>query len=75
MRYSEFREYSKRNNIPLREDEERLIVDNQFKISKTAEDLILFSLSFIDSPYEYEMLKKVMKLTKTPLSEREEVED
>ena len=73
MKYSEFREYSKRNNIPLREDEERLIVDNQFEISKIEKHSIIFSLGFIDFPYEFEMLKKAIELAETPLGERGEV--
>ena len=72
MKYSEFREYSKRNNIPLREDEERLIVDSQFEISKTEECSIWFSLGFIEYPHECEMLKKVIELAETPLDERED---
>ena len=70
MRYSEFREYSKRNNIPLKEDEEKLIVDSQFEISKTERCLIWFSLGLIEYPYECEMLKKVIELAETPLDER-----
>ena len=72
MKYKEFREYSKRNNIPLREDEERLIVDSQFEISKTEEHKIVFLIDNIDLPEEYEMLKKALELAETPLDEREE---
>ena len=72
MKYKEFREYSKRNNIPLREDEERLIVYSQFEISKTEEHKIVFLIDNIDLPEEYEMLKKSLELAETPLSEREE---
>ena len=72
MKYSEFREYLKRNKIPLNEDEERLIADNQFEISKTEEHLIIFPLGYVEVPYEFEMLKKVIELAETPLDEREE---
>ena len=71
MKYSEFREYLRLNYISLKEDEEELIVDSQFEISKKKEQTIWFLAPYIDSPYEYEMLKKVIELAETPLSERE----
>ena len=72
MKYKEFREYLTLNKIPLKENEERLIVDNLFKISKTEECLIWFSLGFVEYPHEYDLLKKVIELAETPLSERED---
>lgn len=72
MKYKEFREYLKRNGISFREDEEKLIVDDQLEISKTEECSIWFLLGFIEYPHELELLKKVIKLAETPLDEREE---
>ena len=72
MRYSEFREYLKRNEIPFRENEEKLMVTYQFEISKIEEHSIMFSLGFIDSPYEFDLIKKIIELAETPLDEREE---
>ena len=72
MKYKEFREYLTRNEIPFRENEEKLMVTYQFEISKTERCSIWFSLGFIDSPYEFEMLKKVLELAETPLGERED---
>lgn len=72
MKYSEFREYLKINEIYMKEDEEKLIVDSQLEISKTEEYLIWFSLGFINSQYECEMLKKAIELAETPLNERED---
>ena len=72
MKYSEFREYLRLNYISLKEDEEELIVDSQFEISKKKEQTIWFLAAYIDSPYEYELLKKVIELAETPLDEREE---
>ena len=72
MKYKEFREYLILNEIPLNEDEERLIADNQFEISKTEEHLIIFPLGYVEVPYEFEMLKKVIELAETPLDERED---
>lgn len=71
MKYSEFREYLKLNKIHLEEDKERLIADAHIEISKTEEHRIVFLIDVIDCPYEYEMLKKVIELAETPLSERE----
>ena len=71
MKYSEFREYLKRNEIPFRENEEKLMVTYQFEIPKKEEQTIWFSLGFIDSPYEFEMLKRIIELAETPLDERE----
>lgn len=73
MKYSEFKEYLRLNDISLKEDEEKLIADDQFEISKKREQTIWFLAGFIDSPYEYEMLKKAIELAETPLDEREEV--
>lgn len=72
MKYKEFREYLTLNEICLQEDKESLIVDSQFEISKIEEHRIVFLIDSIYSPYEYEMLKKVIELAETPLSEREE---
>ena len=72
MKYKEFREYLTINKIPLKEYEEKLIADSQFEISKTERCSIWFSLGFIDSPNEFEMLKKAIELAETPLDEREE---
>ena len=72
MKYKEFREYLTLNKIHLEEDEEKLIVDSQFEISKTEECLIWFSLGLIEYPHECEMLKKAIELAETPLDEREE---
>ena len=72
MKYSEFKEYLRLNDISLKEYEEKLIADDQFEISKKREQTIWFLAGFIDSPYEYEMLKKVIELVETPLSERED---
>ena len=70
MKYSEFREYSKRNNIPLREDEEKLIADDQFEISKIEEYKIIFLGDLLDFPYECDLNKKAIELAETPLCER-----
>ena len=72
MKYSEFREYLRLNHISLKEDEEELIVDSQFEIPKKKEQTIWFLAAYIDCPYEYEMLKKVIELAETPLNERED---
>ena len=72
MKYSEFREYLKVNEIYLKEDEEKLIVDSQLEISKTEECSIWFSLGFVEYPHECQLLKKVIELAETPLDEREE---
>ena len=72
MKYEEFREYLKLNKIHLEEDEESLITDHHFEISKTKEHSITFLVHLVDFPYEYEMLKKAIELAETPLSEREE---
>ena len=66
MRYSEFREYLKLNKIDLKEDEERLIADNKFEISKDEEH----SIVLVQLPYELDLTEKVIELAKTPLSER-----
>ena len=71
MRYSEFREYLKVNEIYLKEDEEKLIVDSQLEISKTEECSIWFSLGFVEYPHECQLLKKVIELAETPIDERE----
>ena len=67
MRYSEFREYLKLNKIDLKEDEERLIADNKFEISKDEEH----SIVLVQLPYELDLTEIVIELAKTPLSERE----
>lgn len=72
MIYSEFREYLKRNEIYLKEDKESLVADDHIEISKTEEHRIVFLIDVIDFPYEYELLKKVIELAETPLSERGE---
>ena len=72
MKYKEFREYLKRNEIPFRENEEKLIVTCQFEISKTERYSVWFSIGFVDLPSEIEMLKKALELAETPLDEREE---
>lgn len=72
MKYSEFREYLILNSIPLTEDEERLIADNQYEISKIEERSIIFLISLDNSPRDFQLLKKVVELGETPLSEREE---
>ena len=71
-KYKEFREYLKLNKISLKEYEEKLIADDQFEISKKREQKIWFLADFIDCPYEYETLKKIIELAETPLDEREE---
>lgn len=73
MKYSEFREYLKVNEIYLEEDEEMLIVDSQLEISKTEECSIWFSLGFVEYPHECQLLKKAIELAETPLDERGEV--
>ena len=70
MKYKEFREYLKRNEIPFREDEEKIKVNYHIEISKIEEHSIMFSLGFIEFPHEFEMLKKVIELAETPLDER-----
>ena len=72
MKYGEFREYLKRNNIPLRENEESLIATQLFEISKIEEQRIVFLMDLVNFPYEYDLLKKVIELAETPLAEREE---
>ena len=71
MKYSEFREYLERNEIPFRENEEKLMVTYQFEISKI-ERYSIWSVSLIHSPYEFEMLKRIIELAETPLDERED---
>ena len=72
MKYSEFREYLERNEIPLKEYEERLIADGQFEISKIEEYKIVFLGDLLDFPYECDLNKKAIELAETPLDEREE---
>ena len=67
MRYSEFREYLKLNKIDLKEDEERLIADNKFEISKDEEH----SIVLVQPPHELDLTEKVIELAETPLDERE----
>lgn len=72
MKYSEFREYLKRNKISLKEYEEKLIADDQFEISKIEEYKIIFLGELLDFPYECDLNKKAIELAETPLDEREE---
>ena len=72
MKYSEFREYLTFYNISLNEDEESLTAAYKFEISKTEEHSIRFLINFFDFPYEFDLIKKVIELAETPLSEREE---
>ena len=69
MKYKEFREYLKLNKIDLKEDEERLIADNKFEISKDEEH----SIVLVQLPYELDLTEKVIELAETPLDAREEV--
>lgn len=72
MKYSEFREYLRINEIKLKEDEEKLIADNQFEISKTEEYRIIFLIDILEYPYDFQLLKKVIELAETPLDKRRE---
>ena len=72
MKYKEFREYLKLNEIHFQEDEESLVANYHIEISKTEEHRIVFLINNIKHPYEYKMLKKAIELAETPLSERVE---
>lgn len=72
MKYEEFREYLTLNEIPFRENEEKLKVTYHVEISKIEERLIIFVTDVINFPYEFELIKKAIELAETPLAEREE---
>ena len=72
MRYSEFREYLKINEIHTQEDKERIIAAYQYEISKIEERSIIFLISLVDFPRDFQLLKKAIELAETPLDEREE---
>lgn len=72
MKYKEFRQYLKINEIYMEEDEESLTAAYKFEISKTEEHSIRFLINFFDFPYEFDLIKKVIELAETPLDEREE---
>lgn len=72
MRYSEFKEYLTLNQIPFREDEEKLKVTYHVEISKIEEHSIRFVTKVINFPYEYDLLKRIIELAETPLDERED---
>ena len=72
MKYSEFREYLKINEIHIQEDKERIIAAHQFEISKAEEHSIIFLIDLVDFPCDFQLLKKVIELAETPLDEREE---
>ena len=72
MKYSEFREYLKSNDFDMRENDEMIIADDQFEISKRAQCSIRFLIDGIEYSYEYELIKKAIELAETPLDEREE---
>ena len=73
MKYSEFREYLTLNQIPFREDEEKLKVTYHVEISKIEEHSIMFVTDVINFPYEFDLIKKVIELAETPLEGRREV--
>ena len=73
MKYSEFREYLKSNDFGMRENDEMIIADDQFEISKRVQCSIWFLRDNIEYSYEYELIKKVIELAETPLNERVEV--
>lgn len=72
MKYSEFREYLKSNDFGMRENDEMIIADDQFEISKRVQCSIWFLRDNIEYSYEYDLLKKAIELAETPLDEREE---
>lgn len=72
MKYKEFRQYLKINEIYMEEDEESLTAAYKFEISKTEEHSIRFLINFFDFQYEFDLIKKVIELAETPLDEREE---
>ena len=73
MKYSEFREYLKSNDFGMRENDEMIIADDQFEISKRVQCSIWFLMDFIEYPYEFDLIKKAIELAETPLNERGEV--
>ena len=72
MKYKEFREYLKINEIHTQEDKERIIAAYQYEISKIEERSIIFLISLVDLPRDFQLLKKAIELAETPLAEREE---
>ena len=72
MNYKEFREYLKINEIHTQEDKERIIAAYQYEISKIEERSIIFLISLVDFPRDFQLLKKAIELAETPLDEREE---
>ena len=48
MKYKEFREYLKINEIHTQEDKERIIAAYQYEISKIEERSIIFLISLVD---------------------------
>ena len=72
MKYKEFREYLKINEIHTQEDKERIIAAYQYEISKIEERSIIFLISLVDFPRDFQLLKKAIELAETPLDEREE---
>ena len=72
MRYSEFREYLKINEIHIQEDKERIIASYQYEISKIEECSIKFLIARADFPCDFQLLKKAIELAETPIDEREE---
>ena len=71
MKYKEFREYLKINEIHTQEDKERIIAAYQYEISKIEERSIIFLISLVDFPRDFQLLKKAIELAETPLEERE----
>ena len=71
MKYKEFREYLKINEIHTQEDKERIIAAYQYEISKIEERSIIFLISLVDFPRDFQLLKKAIELAETPLDERE----
>ena len=72
MKYKEFREYLKINEIHTQEDKERIIAAYQYEISKIEERSIIFLISLVDFPRDFQLLKKAIELAETPLAERGE---
>ena len=72
MKYKEFREYLKINEIHAQEDKERIIAAYQYEISKIEERSIIFLISLVDFPRDFQLLKKAIELAETPIDEREE---
>ena len=71
MKYKQFREYLTFYRIPLKEDDERLIVGlNYVEISKVEEHSIIISLASVEDLEELELIKKAIELAETPLQKR-----